>query len=116
MLKEDRIRLQHVLDAAKEAVAFSQDKSRSDFAQDRKLLLSVVKCIEIIGEAAGSVTVAVTGKHPGIPWTALKAMRNRLAHAYFDINTKTVWDTVSQDLPALIRAVEGILAERDLPG
>jgi len=45
--KEDEIRLRHMLDAAKEAISFANDKTRSDLENDRKLTLSLVKCIEI---------------------------------------------------------------------
>ena len=55
MPRNDEIRLRHMLDAAREAVSFTAGKSRDDFYHDRMLVLSIVKCIEIVGEAAGTV-------------------------------------------------------------
>lgn len=52
MRRDDRIRLQHMLDAAHETLDFAQGRSREDLDQDRLLVLDLVKAIEIIGEAA----------------------------------------------------------------
>jgi uncharacterized protein with HEPN domain len=49
MQKDDRVRLHHMLDAAKEAVSFVRNKSRGSLDKDRKLVLALVKAIEIIG-------------------------------------------------------------------
>ena len=56
MLKDDAIRLRHMLDAALEAEDFIIDKNRSDLYNDRKLELALVKSIEIIGEAAANIS------------------------------------------------------------
>ena len=48
MQRDDAIRLRHMLDAAKEARSFIENKSRSSLDSDRKLELALVKCIEII--------------------------------------------------------------------
>jgi uncharacterized protein with HEPN domain len=71
MPKDDRIRLQHMLDAAKEALSFAKNKSRNDLYADRMLALSIVKSIEIIGEAASTVSKEFREKRKGIPWQAL---------------------------------------------
>jgi uncharacterized protein with HEPN domain len=52
MRNEDRIRLQHMLDAARDALGFAEGRTRQDLDSDRQLVLAVVKCAEIIGEAA----------------------------------------------------------------
>ena len=52
MRKDDQVRLHHMLDAAKEALSFAADKSRSYLNTNRMLVLSLIKDIEIIGEAA----------------------------------------------------------------
>ncbi|MBS1828138.1 MAG: DUF86 domain-containing protein [Acidobacteria bacterium] len=46
---------------------------------------------------------------PDVPWANIVAMRNRLIHAYFDVNLGFVWSTVTQDLPDLILALERVL-------
>ena len=106
--KEDIIRMRHILDSAKEAVSFAQNKTRRSLDKNRMLVLSLVKDVEIIGEAATNVSKECREKHPQIPWRSLIGMRNRLIHAYFDINLDVVWQTVTEDLPSLIAEFEKI--------
>jgi uncharacterized protein with HEPN domain len=106
MYADDRVRLLHMLDAAREAVGVSAGLSRESLASDRLLALALVKDIEIIGEAAAHVTEPSRASLPNIPWRDVIAMRNRLIHAYFDVDIDLVWTTLIVDLPPLIRALE----------
>jgi len=104
-----------MLDAAKEAMSFAKNKTRNDLDNDRMLTLSIVKSIEIIGEAAAKVTNETRNKCPEIPWTNIVAMRNRLIHVYFDIDLDRVWDTLTDDLPPLINVLENLISSEELP-
>jgi uncharacterized protein with HEPN domain len=110
MERNDLIRIRHMLDAAREAVGFVEGKTRKDLDEDRKLNLSLVRLVEIIGEAAGKVTAAGTKQCPEVPWTLIVGMRNRLAHGYDDIDLDIVWHVVSVELPPLIILLEKIVA------
>lgn len=72
-----------------------------------------MKDVEIVGEAASRPSEAFRAEHPELPWKAIVAMRNRLVHAYFDIDREIVWNTVAMDLPPLITAVETLLEAPD---
>ena len=109
MPNDDEIRLRHMLDAAREAVSFARGRVRGDLEGDRKLVLALVKDIEIVGEAAAHVSESGRAQAPGIPWQTIVAMRNRLIHGYYNINLNIVWQTVQQDLPALIAQLERIV-------
>src|SRR3990172_11022926 len=78
MQRHDRIRLQHMLDATKEALDLVRGKRRSDLDTDRMLVLSLVKELEIIGEAAGKVSTEIRSQYSAIPWQDISGMRNRL--------------------------------------
>lgn len=106
---DDQTRLRHMLDAAREAIGFVSGKTRSDLDGSRQLALCLVKCIEIIGEAAANVTSETRRRHEAIPWRAVVAMRNRLIHGYFDIDLDRVWDTVTANLPPLVADIERVL-------
>ncbi len=99
-----------MLDAAREAVALSAGKNRDDLLKDRILTLALVRCIEIIGEAAAKVSPETRGQHEEVPWLDIVGMRNRLIHAYFDIDYARVFDTLASDLPPLIKLLERILS------
>jgi uncharacterized protein with HEPN domain len=109
----DRIRLQHMLEAAREATAFTEGKTSEDLIRNRMLLLAMVKEIEIIGEAASKVSAESRALAPGIPWTKVTAMRNRLTHAYFEWNLEAIWSTLTSSLPELVRELERVLPPRD---
>ncbi|XZN93991.1 MAG: DUF86 domain-containing protein [Microcoleus sp.] len=98
-----------MLDAAKEAVLFSGNKSRTDLDNNRMLTLSLVKCIEIVGEAASRISTDRQKELPQIPWSQVIGMRNRLIHAYFEVNLDIVWDVITDDLPSLIVELEKII-------
>jgi uncharacterized protein with HEPN domain len=102
-----------MLDAAKEALSFAQNKTRGDLDLERMLVLSIVKSIEIIGEAASKVTQETRETVTELPWANIIAMRNRLIHVYFDIDLDRVWDTITDDLPPVIAALEKIVQKEE---
>jgi uncharacterized protein with HEPN domain len=91
-----------MLDAAQGALALARGRTRPDLDSDPGLLLALVKYVEIIGEAAASVSSSMQDRLRDIPWRAMINMRHRLVHGYFDINHDTVWQTLVEDLPALL--------------
>ena len=99
-----------MLDAAREAILFVQDRQQADLAQNRMMLLSLVKEIEIIGEAANQISRSEQSRAPQIPWGQIVGMRNRLIHAYADVNIELVWKTILMDLPVLVTQLEVLLA------
>ena len=102
MRDEDRVRILHMIDATEAVAEFLEGRSRDDLDQDRMLLFSLVHAIEILGEAANKLSLEVRAAAPQIPWGAIVAMRNRLIHGYFDIDTTIVWKTATVEIPELV--------------
>ena len=111
MFEDDNIRLHHILDSSREAVAFAKGHTRADLDTDRKLDLSLVRLLEIIGEAARGTSAEFRQEHPDLPWKSMIGMRDRLIHGYFDINLEVVWKTVTEDLPPLILQLAKIVSD-----
>src|SRR5262249_47155858 len=103
------IRLKHMLDASRAALKHISKKRRKDLDVNRTILSALVRELEIIGEAANSIPSTFRKKHPEIPWKQMIAMRNRLIHAYFDIDHDIVWITTKNYLPTLIQQLEMLL-------
>jgi len=110
--RDDLVRLRHMHDAAREALHFAQGKVRKDLDDDRLLALGLLKSIEIIGEAASRISPAARESYPQIPWPDIVGMRNRLVHAYFEIDLDQVWDTVANDLTPLVAVLQPIVKSR----
>jgi uncharacterized protein with HEPN domain len=113
MLKHDLIRLLHMRDAVEEAMSFAREKGREDLDKDRKLVLALMKDIEIVGEAASRVSKETQQEIPEIPWANIVGMRNRLIHAYFDINLDILWQTATTDLPELAKMLAKAIADHE---
>ena len=97
MPRDDTAYLLDMLLAARDAVSFAEGMSCADFARDRRTQLSILKSVEIVGEAASRLSEDTRRAHPSIPWPEVIGMRNRLVHAYFNIDLPLVWDTVCND-------------------
>ena len=107
--EDDRVRIRHMLEAAEEVLEFAEGRSRGDLDTDRMLSRAMVRDIEIIGEAASRVTSATRQICPELPWSSIIAMRNKLIHAYFDVDNDRLWDTIVVDIPMLLPALRNIL-------
>jgi len=81
-----------------------------DFLQDTKLQDSVVRRLEIIGEAAGRIPADFRERHPTLPWRDMMDMRNRLIHGYDDVDMDLVWDTVQRHIPHLVSTLESMIS------
>jgi uncharacterized protein with HEPN domain len=105
----ERTRLRHIVEAGHEAIEHLRDQGLDDLKANRLLQHALVRCIEILGEAAAQLTPEFRDAHPEVPWLDMIGMGNRVVHAYFDIDLEIVWHTVADDLPSLIREVETLL-------
>ena len=100
-------------EAAATALEMAAGHDRADLSTNTVLAMALTRCLEILGEAAAKVSPEVRATFPVIPFPKLISMRNRLIHAYFDVNLDIVWTTVSDDLPGLSRALDEVLAAID---
>jgi uncharacterized protein with HEPN domain len=106
-----RVRLQHFLDALNSAISFARDRQRADLDADEMLLFALTRAIEVAGEAADQVTAETRAQLPDLPWSSIIGMRNRLVHAYFDINRDILWTTVTGAAPPLAERLKKVLAD-----
>ncbi len=106
---EDIVRLRHMLEASRKAVEFARERSRADLDTDEQLALALRKLIEILGEAAKHVSASFREDHPRIPWTQVARTRDRLIHAYYDVDYDIVWVIVTRHLPPVIAELEKVL-------
>ncbi len=111
MLNRDFIRFQHMLEASQAAVSHLSGKSREELDRNRLLLSGVVRELEILGEAASQISSTIREQFSSLPWKEMIGLRNRLIHAYFEVNNQTIWLVVKESLPPLILQIEQILQD-----
>ncbi len=106
--------LDHIRQAATDACSFVEGQRKQDFLADKRTQQAVILSLLIIGEAATKLLQSYGDfltRHPEVPWSSMKGMRNRLAHGYFDIDLEVVWETVSNALPSLLERMPAALED-----
>jgi uncharacterized protein with HEPN domain len=106
MSQDDDVRIRHMIDAIEAALRFAKGRERTDLDTDEMLLFALVRAVEIVGEAASKLSAEGRARFPEIPWTAVTGMRDRLVHAYFDVDRDILWATVTQALPTLLKELQ----------
>jgi uncharacterized protein with HEPN domain len=76
---------------------------------------AVIRAIEIIGEATKNISGPLKEQHPETPWRLIAGSRDKLIHAYFEVDWRIVWNILKNEVPALERGVRAILPEFDAP-
>ena len=69
---------------------------------DENLRLALTHLIQIIGEAARSVSREFCDEHPEIQWADIIGMRHKVVHDYLGVDEDIVWQVVTDDLPKLV--------------
>ena len=108
-----RLRVEDILSAIEEIDTFVSGMSFDEFGRDPKTLRAVIGDFIIIGEAAASMPADVVSESPQVPWPVMRAMRNTLVHAYFDIDPRVLWDTIKEDLPGLVAPLRSMLEDTE---
>jgi uncharacterized protein with HEPN domain len=111
MRPEDRVRILHMLEAADAVAAFIAGRDRAALDSDQMLLFALARAIEILGEAASRVSAETRSAQPAVPWNKITAMRNRLIHAYFDVDRDIVWKTAAEEIPSLCPLLKVLIDE-----
>jgi uncharacterized protein with HEPN domain len=108
-----RVRLQHMLDASREAAALVAGRSRAEYDGDRTLRLALIRLLEVVGEAASRTPMEFRDEHPEISWFGVVGLRNRLIHGYDDIDYDIVWQILTGDIPSLVAALQEAIDDLD---
>ena len=69
--------------------------------KDIQLQDSIIRRIEIIGDAVKNIPQEIKKKYLEIPWKEIAGMRDILVHEYFGIDLQLTWETVQKDIPQL---------------
>ena len=109
----DKGRLEHMLDAIDRVLNFMEDKSFDDLSKDKIEYYGLVKCIEIVGEAAYKLSLDFKQANASTPWAVIEKMRHVLVHDYYMIDENEVKYVIEDDLRPLRDQIEKYLAETD---
>jgi uncharacterized protein with HEPN domain len=97
----DRQRLLHILEAIDEIQTYTVNTDIKSFLSNSMMRFACVKQIEIIGEAANTITSETKAIFTDLEWKQIIGMRHVLVHEYFGVDFDLIWQVIINDLPAL---------------
>lgn len=109
----DKGRLEDIVEYSNNVSMLINGYTLDTLVSDKRTYYSVIKNVEIVGEAAYMLTKAFKEAHPETPWNIVQGMRHVLVHDYANIVSETLYDTAVNDIPVLRKQIEKYLAETD---
>ena len=107
----DRGRLEDILKYAQNVELIVEGTSFDEFVKDIRIYYSVMKNVEVIGEAANMLTRHFRETYTKLPWRQIISMRNVLVHGYAQISDADLWQTATNDIQPLREQVQQYLSE-----
>jgi uncharacterized protein with HEPN domain len=108
----DQVRLRHMLEFSREAVRIARRSTRGDLNRRPEIRFALERLVGSVCEAASCVPRGERSNYPEIQWKQIVGMRQKLIHAYYNVDLDRVWDTVVDDFPTLIGQLTAILRRR----
>lgn len=105
-----------ILENMERAEKFAEGMNLEEFMKDEKTNYAIVRCIEIVGEAAKQIPIDIRENYSQIPWRDMAGMRDKLIHFYFGLNTEKIWLLIKEDIPRLKASLSQVFAELEEAG
>ena len=110
-LDRDKTYLGDILDAIRRIESYVSGVEKERFLEHLMMQDAVMRQIEIIGEASNQISSEFQHKHDQLPWSQMRAMRNKIIHDYRGVNVQIIWETTQNDLPLLKEQIGKFLGE-----
>lgn len=111
MPQPDAVFIRHMLAGIDRIAELVSRTDRDTFNRDWVIQDAIIRELEIVGEAAGRVSVDLVRVHPEIPWREITGMRHKLIHDYFFVDLDIVWRTATANLPEIAPLLRSIASE-----
>lgn len=98
-----------IVEAAKDIAGFLSGVTEEEFLRDKFVRSAIIRQLEIVGEATKRLSGTFREVHPGVPWKDMAGLRDRLIHAYDDLDLERVWDAAVNVLPGVRAYLERLL-------
>jgi uncharacterized protein with HEPN domain len=109
MKKDDSVYLRHIIDAFLKIERYTDGVTHEEFLSNSLLQDGVIRQLEVMGEAARNLSEDLRNEYPTIPWRQMMSLRNRMIHAYFNVNLQIIWEIIQGDIPNLKQETKRVL-------
>jgi uncharacterized protein with HEPN domain len=103
--------LEDILASITKILTYVGDTSLKELRRDDLRIDAIIRNLEIIGEASGRMPQEIKDKYSSVEWRKISDFRNVMAHEYFGIDYKIMWDVIKNKLPTLLKEIEAILEQ-----
>ena len=110
-MRRDELFLKDIVKAMEKIFNYTEEMTKEEFKNDDLIVDAVLRNIEIIGEAANSVSNEIHEEYKDVPWRRMIGLRNIVIHEYFGVDLNIVWQVVTVNLPETKPKIEKILKE-----
>ncbi len=100
--ERDLVKCEDMRIHAQRAREYMGERTLDVFLEEHLIQAAVIRCVEVIGEAAKLVSDDTKQRCPKIPWSLIVGMRNVLAHDYGVVVLDRVHEVVTIHLPELL--------------
>lgn len=101
-------RADHMLESIEKISRYTEKLTEKEFLNNDLVKDAVLYLFSVIGEAVIFIDAAVLKKY-AYPWHLVRSFRNYIAHEYFGLNMKLVYQSIKQDLPVLHSVMKDLI-------
>ena len=114
-LREWSLYLQDMQGFCQKVIRYTTGLTGAEFERNELVYDAVLRNLELLGEATKQIPEHVRERHPDVPWRRIAGLRDVLAHAYFGLESATIWQVVSSSVPALSQQLQDVARAEGLP-
>lgn len=104
-----KVRLEDILEAIDRINRYTEGMTEVRFRESEMVQDALIRNFTVIGEASRHIPEDIQERHPEVPWSSMRGMRNLVVHEYFGVDVKILWDTLQEDLPDLSENLKQML-------
>lgn len=108
MKPTEKQRAEHILDSIEKINKYTKKLTEKEFLNNDLVKDAVLYLFSVIGEAVIFIDSETLKKYP-YPWHLVRSFRNYIAHEYFGLNMKLVYQSIKQDLPVLYSIIKELI-------
>lgn len=104
-----KLRIEDILECITKIDRYTEEMTFDSFRHDEKTIDAIIRNLTVIGEAVQNIPAEVLLKYPNLPWAQMRGIRNVVVHEYFGVSIEILWQTIQNDLPTIVPALQNIL-------